>query len=280
MSLVAKGYSPSPRPTYDRPTLITTDTVRRHVWGDRETGLVADWIYASTERIHVLQFGVAADGGFRHSPAYRTVFGADEVLHVVSGTMVAANPETGEVVRAGPGDSVFFRRNTWHHAFAHGGEPLRVIEFFAPPPATGSSGPYARLRPYLEDSTYRRDSLLGALPVGATESTLRVVEKRDLSWRREGGILIGLIASTEHLTVGILEVDAGVHGEPTAHGGDAVLVMLDGSVMVRTTWNDAFEVFEAGRGDAVYLPLGTIYEVLSFGGASRAVLGVAPSYLR
>ena len=91
MSLVAQGYSPSPRPTYDRPTLITNDTVRRHVWGDRETGLVADWIYASTERIHVLQFGVAANGGFRHSPAYRTVFGADEVLHVVSGKIGRAH---------------------------------------------------------------------------------------------------------------------------------------------------------------------------------------------
>ena len=92
----------------------------RHVWGDDEAGQVADWIYASTERIHALVFGLPAGGAFRHSPEFRTVFGADEVLHVLEGEMVLANPETGEVVRVPRGGFVFFRRDTWHHAFAHG----------------------------------------------------------------------------------------------------------------------------------------------------------------
>jgi hypothetical protein len=92
-----RAYTPSPRPNYTVPTAIERAGVTRHLWGDEGSGLVADLIYASTEAIHALVFILAPGGAFRHSPEYRTVFGADEVLHVLTGTMVLANPETGEV---------------------------------------------------------------------------------------------------------------------------------------------------------------------------------------
>src|SRR5918994_1893621 len=133
------GYRPSPRPTYDAPTAIRFADVRRHVWGDEESGLVDDWIYTSTDRIHALVFGLPPGGAFRHSDAHRTIFAADELLYVLQGTFAAANPETGEVYRVEPGESLFFRRDTWHHGFSYGDEELRVLELFAPPPSTGSS---------------------------------------------------------------------------------------------------------------------------------------------
>ena len=125
-----------------------------------------DWIYASTDKVHMLLFGVPPGGGFRHSPDFRTIFAADEVLHVLEGTMVIADPETGEVQRVGTGESVFFRRDTWHHAFALGPEPLRVLELFAPPPAAGASSAYARAQPYLEASRYADDAAARALAAG------------------------------------------------------------------------------------------------------------------
>ena len=79
---------------------------------------------------------------------------------VLQGTLVLANPETGEVVRAEPADSVFFRRDTWHHGFSYGDDDLRVLEFFAPPPSTGTSGAYARTKPYLAESVYADDRVL------------------------------------------------------------------------------------------------------------------------
>ena len=100
-------------------------------------------------------------GKFTHSESFRTIFAADELLYVLQGTLVLANPATGEVVRAEPGESVFFRRDTWHHGFSYGDEPLRVLEFFAPPPATGTSGAYALQQPYLEVSTYADDAVVG-----------------------------------------------------------------------------------------------------------------------
>jgi hypothetical protein len=78
------------------PALIRRGDVTRHVWGDPDSGEVFDWIY---DLIHMLVFGVAPGGAFRHSEAYRTVFAADEVLHVLEGTLVIADPQTGEVER-------------------------------------------------------------------------------------------------------------------------------------------------------------------------------------
>ena len=149
------GYRPSPRPSFDAPTAIRASDAVRHTWGDEEAGFVEDWIYVSSELIHAIVFGLPPGGAFRHSESFRTVFAADELLHVLQGTLVLANPETGEVVRADPGESVFFRRDTWHHGFSYGDDPLRVLEFFAPPPATGTSGAYARTRPYLDAERLR-----------------------------------------------------------------------------------------------------------------------------
>jgi len=85
-------YAPSPRPTFSGPTPIPYDQVTRHLWGDEEAGEVADWIYVSSDKIHQLMFGLAPGGGFRHSEEFRTIFAADEVLYVLSGIMMIANP--------------------------------------------------------------------------------------------------------------------------------------------------------------------------------------------
>jgi quercetin dioxygenase-like cupin family protein len=275
-------YRPSPRPSFDAPTAIPYASVTRHVWGDDEAGQVADWIYASTDRIHALVFGLPAGGAFRHSPEFRTIFGADEVLHVLEGEMVLANPETGEVVRVARGGFAFFRRDTWHHAFAHGTEPLRVIELFAPPPATGTSGAYARTRPYIElaDSRYGDDALLGRLVPGERppQRTLRVIGDADVVWRREGDALVGLLASTEHLTAAVLDLGPGATAPAHAHDGDEVLYVLDGTIHVRAWHGDETHVFELGPRDACYLPTGCRHEYRAFTGAVRALVGVAPSY--
>ena len=139
--MAGSGYSPSPRPDFVVPTQIPKREATRHLWGDVQAGIVADHIYTSTARIHTLVFGLAAGHSFRHSEEYRTVFGADELLHVLAGTLVLANPETGDVVRVRSGGSVFFRKDTWHHAFAHGGEPLRVLEFSRRRPPPGRRAP-------------------------------------------------------------------------------------------------------------------------------------------
>jgi quercetin dioxygenase-like cupin family protein len=275
------GYSPSPRPTFERPTAIPHDHAVRHTWGDEASGQVEDWIYVSSDRLHAIVFGLPPGGAFRHSDAYRTIFAADEVLHVLHGTFVAANPETGEVHRLEPGETLFFRRDTWHHGFSYGGEDLRVLELFAPPPATGSSGAYARTQPYLEQSRYTDDALLGRLPgTGRRRETMRVIRPADASWRLEGDALVGLLASTEHLTAGTLRLLPGGTTGRTSHGGDELLYVTAGRLAVRTSWEGQEQTMELGPRDAAYLPAGAEHEVVGLGEMpADAVFGVAPSYL-
>lgn len=275
------GYAPSPRPTFDRPTLIRHRDATRHVWGDDEAGHVADLIYASTGGIHLLVFELAPGGAFLHSPEHRTVFGADEVLHVLEGTMVLANPETGEVHRVPQGGRVYFGPDTWHHAFAHGGTPLRVLEIFAPPPAAGTSGAYARTKPYLERSRYADDGVLGALPVAARQpGTMRVLRDEDVVWRRDLGVLAGFLASTAELTVHTLEINPGEAATAHAHGGDEVLYLLDGALWVRAWHEGQRHVFELEPHDVVYLPAGCEHEYRNYdAGVAEALVGVAPRYL-
>jgi len=279
-SLTGSAYRPSPRPTFDRPTHIARGGAARHIWGDPLSGEVADWIYVSSGLIHALVFELPAHGSFRHSPEHRTVFAADELLHVLDGIMAIANPETGEVQRISAGESVFFRRDTWHHAFAHGEGPLRVLELFAPPPATGSSGAYARSRPLLEESRYANDSLLGSLaPAGRVAGTLRRLGRDDIVWRRDLEVLVGLLASTEHLTAGVLEVDPGQSALVHSHPGDEVLYLTEGLMTVRAWQGEQVSVFELEPHDACYLPAGCQHEYRNHGpSTARGIFGVAPAY--
>ena len=273
--------SPSPRPTFDGPALIRRADVTKHVWGDPEAGEVFDWIYASTDKVHMLVFGLPPGGAFRHSEEYRTIFAADELLHVLQGVLVIADPETGEVQRAEAGESVFFRRDTWHHAFALGPEPLRVLELFAPPPAAGASSTYAREQAYLETSRYADDTRLGAWPPAApVESRLRVLRPADVLWRRDLGVLCGVLVSTEHLTAATLELGPGEAAAAHEHGGDEVLMALDGPLWVRAWFDDAVHVFELEPEDVCYLPAGARHEYRNpGGGTARAICGIAPRYL-
>ena len=285
---MSSTYKPSPRPTFDRPTAIRYGSVTRHLWGDEEAGEVADWIYVSSDRIHQLVYGLPPGGAFRHSDSFRTVFAADVVYYVLSGTLVIANPSSGEVQRLDPGEAAFFRRDTWHHAFNYSTEPLRVLEFFAPPPSQGTSGAYARAQPYLELAgvRYSRDGWLRRWPEAATEEaasrTIHPIRTGDILWHLQGNahpLLVGLLVSTEHLTVGRIELLPGQRSEPECHGGDEALYVLSGTVHVRPAGESGSGWLELSERDGCYLPSGTPHQYYNIGGEPASLLfGVAPSY--
>jgi mannose-6-phosphate isomerase-like protein (cupin superfamily) len=279
-------YAPSPRPTFDGPTPIPYASVTRHLWGDDESGEVADWIYVSSGRIHQIVFGLPPGGAFRHSRQYRTIFAADEVLFVLSGVMVIANPETGEVHRVVPGEAAFFRRDTWHHVFNMSTEQLRVLEMFAPPPAAGTSGAYAQTRPYLEAARYERPELIGRWPMAADEAraveTIRILRSVDVLWRIAGArqqALMGVLASTEHLTVATLELPPGGSSDVEVRGGDESLYVLEGTLNVMIPNGDGPRWSELGPRDGFYVPRGVPHRYYNYGDQpARAIIAVAPQF--
>lgn len=286
--LIIMAYKPSPRPTFSEPTQLPYAAVTRHLWGDPVAGTVADWIYVSSDKIHQLIFGLAPGGAFRHSDEFRTIFAADLVYYVLSGTMVISNPATGEVHRVQPGEAAFFRRDTWHHAFNYSCEPLRVLEYFAPPPAQGTSGTYARKQPLLTTVKYTQDHALGRWPMAREEimreQTIRVVRENDLLWRYEGDIgqevLVGLLVATEHLTVGKIFLLPGQHTELQTHGGDESLYLLEGTLNLYCPEKEGQQWFELRPQDGFYIPAGAPHAYYNMTDQPvTLVFGVAPTYL-
>jgi quercetin dioxygenase-like cupin family protein len=283
------GYQPSPRPSFSSAAVIGRTEAARHVWGDAESGEVLDRIYVSNDRIHQLLFEISPGGQFTHSPSYRTVFGADEVLYAIDGDLVVANPETGQLVRISAGEAVFFGPDTWHHAFNWGAGPARVLEFFAPPPATGTSGAYAQQRPLLAHSRYSREAALSPLPGAQAEAEtagpaaarpgwLTVIRARDYIWRLDGDrapVLTGIIASTPRLTVTRCEVRGTGWSGWLSHAGDTGGYVLAGSLLLQLgsrAWH------ELGPGDGFYLPGGERYQVRNAAaGITSYLAGSAPA---
>ncbi len=281
------SYTSSPRPSFDNPTQIPYETVTRHLWGDQVSGEVADWIYVSSAKIHQLVFGLPPGGRFRHSEDYRTIFAGDEVYYVLSGILALNNPETGEVQRALPGEAIFFRRDTWHHGYNVSTEPLRVLEFFAPPPMQGTSSAYSRTKPILQAIKSTQDEWLGRWPMQRFEReakiTMRMVRDADFLWRLEGEedrVLVGILIATEHLTVTKVELRPGQHSVVQRHGGDEGLYLLEGNLNVRVPQNDGQKWFELKPGDGFYVPEDALHQYYNISDKPvRFICGVAPNYL-
>ena len=99
-------------------------------------------------------------------------------MYVLSGVLIINNPETGETHKILPGESVFFQKDTWHHAFNYSEEYLQVLEFFSPPPITGTSGAYAREKKLLKNIKYKRDKYLYPSETLKTRTHLKLLKQK------------------------------------------------------------------------------------------------------
>lgn len=261
------------------------------LWGDDKSGPVNDWIYVSNEKIQLMVFSMAPGAHFGHSENYRTMLKADELYYVLSGTLMIANPETGEVQRAERGEAIRFGRDTWHHGYSYGSETLRVLEFFAPPPATGSSQPYARTKPFLETATYVQDKWIGRWPDAADDKAaadrFHVVRPDEILWRLEGDehrILVGIYMSTPELTAGVTELLPGQRSDTHVHGGDQAGLVLEGRLNLLLPGEagpgPGNGWFEMDADDAFLVPAGAPHRYYNMTDRPvRFAFGVAPKYL-
>jgi mannose-6-phosphate isomerase-like protein (cupin superfamily) len=284
---VRRVYTRSPETSYAAPTRIRRSDFVLRVWGDDVAGRVFDWVHVANETIHQLVFVLPAGGTFKHSDDYRTIFAADVVYHVLSGTIAVADPETGEVQRLEPGETLLIRRDTWHHGFNCGMEPAHVIECIAPAPRQGTTRAYSSQLENLLEARYAQNGLLERWPAARDEARkaerMALVRYDDVLWRIEGngGAIVAILASTENATFARVEVLPGRSGGTHAHAGEETGYVLGGHLNIRCEAEDGADetLLEVDSGEAFYLPEGLRHEYLNWGGESAVFFAqVAPTY--
>ena len=254
-------YKPSPKPNFYEATHIEYKKMETYMWGDEEAGKVRDWIYVSNESLHQIIFGIEPGGNFKHSDQYRTIFGADELLYVLSGVLVINNPENGETHKILPGESVFFQKDTWHHAFNYSDEYLQVLEFFSPPPITGTSGAYAKEKKLLTNLKYKRDNFLYPSEQFKNENSFKIIRKNDYIWSLEGAnqeTLIATLVKTKNLDVKIINLKSSQESNVFNFKKNTTYLSLNDNLEVILD-NDI--KFSLNQKDGLYFPKNTSFKI-------------------
>jgi mannose-6-phosphate isomerase-like protein (cupin superfamily) len=231
-----------------------------YMWGDDQAGKVEDWIYISNDSLHQIIFGMESNGKFKHSDQYRTIFGADELLYVLSGLLIISNPESGETHKIQKGESVFFRKDTWHHAFNYSNEYLQVLEFFSPPPISGTSGLYAKEKKLLEKSIYTRNNKIISNSSFKNQETFTIIKESDYVWSLEGPnqeTLIGTMVKTEFLDVRMITIRAGQKSHIFQFDKNTSYLSLDDNLKVSLVNKES--EYLVNKNDGLYFPASTSY---------------------
>ena len=257
---ITMTYKPSPKPNFFEPTHIKYNSINTYMWGDDQAGKVKDWIYVSNESLHQIIFGMETNGRFKHSDQYRTIFGADELLYVLSGLLIINNPETGETHKIQKGESVFFRKDTWHHAFNYSDEYLQVLEFFSPPPITGTSGTYSKEKKLLENSIYTRNNKIISNSSFKNQDSLKIIKESDYVWSLEGPnqeTLIGTMVKTKFLDVRMITIRAGQKSHIFQFDKNTSYLSLNNNLRVSLVNKES--EYMLNKQDGLYFPASTSY---------------------
>lgn len=279
-----KRWSVKGRSNFDGPVHMRRDRATYYVTGDQESGLVGGWFYYSGDNLHQILVELPSQHGWRWSPTFRPVSHADTVYIVLDGTFMMTNPETGEVQRAVAGEAVFFRPRTWYLGLNIGDRPLRLLEYVGPEQVGGSKG--APDDTLLSDPKFSQDRWVNRWPMDQVEAEasfeLRVLREADLLWRMEepdGRIPVGIVVSTETLTVGEVRLLPGQNCAVHIHGGDEALYLPSGSIGVRIADLDGAQWSYLRAGDGYFIPAGRPHQYRNSGNvAVEFYFGVAPRY--
>jgi quercetin dioxygenase-like cupin family protein len=272
------------------PIAVRRSDGQRFLWGDEQSGQVADVIYGRGERISAVTFSLGPGHWFGASEAWKPLYDQHRFYYVVQGTLAIHDPETGDAVVAGPGEAVTWRGARYHFGYNVGDDEVLVLDWFAPRERlleVPESSLAASKRDLGEVRGGRYD-LLGVWPDRRTEELKRsradgglvTVSERD-SLRLVHGTrrpqLVSILSSGEHLTAGTFTVRGGTKTEPEQHPGDEVVFALSGQLHVHLPASGDW--LELDALDAAFIPEQTPHEYWSYSSLpAKAVFCVAPGY--
>jgi quercetin dioxygenase-like cupin family protein len=274
----------------DEPMLVRHGEATRFLWGDHESGQVADLVYGRGDRVSGFIYQLGPGHWFGASQTWKPLYDQHRFYYVVQGTLAIHDPESGEVAVAGPGEAVTWRGARYHFGYNVGDDEVLVLDWFAPaerPPDVAEID-YAPSKRDLGAIRGGRYELLGAWPDRRAEERSRLAD--------EGGpvtvgpatalrfvhgeklpLLVSILSSSPDLTAGTFSLRGGSRSEPEQHPGDEVVFALTGRLNVHLP--ERGDWFELRPLDCLYLPEGTVHEYWSYGAErSTAAFCVVPGY--
>jgi quercetin dioxygenase-like cupin family protein len=267
---------------YQKATLIKAADVPRFLWGDQKAGYVSDWIYGSSPKIHMMSFELPVGARFGNSPDFKTYYNCAETYHCLRGEFTFHCPETGEVHVLRKGDTLYFPPNTWHWGYNFGSEASHILECLTPRVEEAVEA-YAAKQPWLTDIRYGQRELMGHYRPGDGRGRQRAAVARagDYLYEIVGErqpMRVGLVCSTDMLTVGIVELHTGQESEIISHSGDKVIYCLEGRANVYLP-DESPNWWELLPGDSGFIPGGTKHAFFNTSDdMAKFIFGVAPNY--
>jgi len=265
---------------YSEPARILDRDAPRFLWGDDDAGFVSDWIYGSSDDIHLMSFALTPGQHFANSEDLKTCYNATETYYCVEGEFTFHCPETGEVQVMQRGDFLYIPPRTWHYGYNFGTTRCRILEAITPP--TAEAVELFSMQQEPPETRLVDGELLGKFPEERSSSNRTVlITPRDRLSEILGGdhpIRVDLAAATETLTSGAIRLFPGQWSEPIIHpGGDKVVFVTEGTLHVRV-W-DTEEWYELGATDTCFLPKGTTHSFVNYTDTPTGlVFSVAPIY--
>jgi len=268
--------------SFDKPTLIPAARAPRFLWGDPDAGYVSDWIYGSSPNIHMMSFEMNVGARFGNSPDFKTYYNCAETYHCLKGEFTFHCPETGEVHVLKSGDTLYFPPDTWHWGYNFGTETSHVLECLTPRTEEAVEA-YAKKQPWLKDIRYGLPGMIQNYVPGEPRmrQRARLVRAGDYLFEIVGEkhpIRVGLVCSTDMLTVGIVDLYRGQEGELISHPSDKAIYCLEGRSNVYIP-DAAPNWWELNPGDSGFIPAECRHAFFnSSDGMAKMLFGVAPKY--
>ena len=285
----AAVHGEAPR-IFREPAVVRQADAQRFLWGDEESGQVADLIYGRGERISAVIFLLGPGHWFGASEAWKPLYDQHRFYYVVRGTLAIHDPESGEATVARPSQAVTWQGARYHFGYNVGEDNVVVLDWFAPPeraPDVPEAATMAEKRGLAEVRGGRYD-LLGSWPASRPAEYARAVNEGGLTTVSEETalhlvhgsrrpLLVSILSSSNHLTAGTFTLRGSTKSEPEEHPGDEVVFAVSGTLHVHLPGSGDW--FELNPLDCAFVPGGTTHEYWSYGEeASKAVFCVAPGY--
>jgi quercetin dioxygenase-like cupin family protein len=280
----------APRLFDHEPMLVRRAEATPFLWGDEESGQVADLIYGRGHRISAVTFSLGPGRSFGWSSAWKPLYDQHRFYYVCQGAIAIHDPETGEVAVASAGEAVTWQGSRYHFGYNVGRDEALVLDWFAPPdraPDVPEITTMPGKRP-LGDIKGGRYELLGHWPDARSDVTATALSDRGMTTVGptaalhlvQGAtqpVLVSILSSSEDLTAGTFRIAAGRRSDPEQHPGDEVVYCIDGTLHVHLPESGAW--YEVNRLDCLYVPEDTLHEYWSYGSEpASAVFCVAPRY--